>query len=156
MRHYLTARLGRRHIIVPKLVGMLLTLIALFYFLSATIDLVLTWDKLKDVQNCLKTVATTGNEGEYLICTLKASIVGLYPFETRVDEGDVWRIMIGKAAAWIFWIFVLVFSLVVYRTGKMLEIEIEATERGRRSAAQGEAQENKGAEGKGDEGGRGN
>lgn len=146
MKHYLTAKLGTRHIIVPKLAGMLLTLIALFYFLASTIDLVITWDKLKDVRDCLKTVATSGSEGEYLICTIKASMVGLYPFETKIDEGDMWRIMIEKAATWIFWILVLVFSLVIYRTGKMLEIEIE--ERARKLKEQEQTEEIKSVEGK--------
>ena len=123
MKRVMKAKIGGRYIIVPKLVGLLLVLVALFMFLGATTDLVLAWDKIKDVKSCLQ--AVNGDEMGYLVCSTKAIAAGVYPFPDGVNYLDKWTVMSYKAGIWVFWVLVLVIALVIYQTGKLFEIEEE-------------------------------
>jgi len=128
MKRLMTARVGGRYIVVPKLVGLVLVLVALLFFFSATIDLIVTWDKIKDVDSCIKGVIQTGDEMGYLVCSVKALAAGVYPYTTGVDKMDVWAVMASKAAAWAFWVVVLIVALLIYYTGRLFEIEEEVVE----------------------------
>lgn len=128
MKRIMTARIGGKYIIVPKLLGLLLVLVALLLFLGATIDLVVTWDKIKDVHFCLEGAKQAGDEMGYLICSVKALAAGVYPYSSGVDYMDVWGVMSVKAALWFFWVFLLVIALVIYQSGKIFELEEEVME----------------------------
>ena len=138
MRRIMTARIGGHYMVVPKLIGLLLVLVALFYFLAATIDVVTSWDKMQDVRGCLqavhqKTLSSTDYQPEMdiLICEMKALSAGVYPYNDGVDYMDIWKVLSEKSGWWIFWVLVLVIALVIYQSGKLFEVEedlLEATE----------------------------
>ena len=128
MKRIMTARIGGRYVIVPKLVGLLLVLVALLLFVGATADLFVSWDKIKDLKECVASTATAGDETGYLICTVKAASLGLYPFGEKIDHLDIWTVMSQKAAVWVFWVLVLVIALVIYQSGKLIELEEEIME----------------------------
>ncbi len=111
-------RIGKRYVVVPKLLGLLLALMSVLFFLGATMDLVVSWDKIKDVKTCLKNYNSTN---EYLLCSVKAVAAGVYPFPTGVDYFDKFAVLAYKSGVWVFWVFVLVVSLLLYQTGKLLE-----------------------------------
>ncbi len=123
MKRVMKAKVGGKYIIVPKLVGLLLVLVALFMFLGATMDIVVSWDKIKDVKSCLQ--AVNGDEMGYLVCATKAVAAGVYPFPNGINHLDKWTVLAYKAGAWVFWVLILVLALVIYQTGKLFEIEEE-------------------------------
>ena len=128
MKRIMTARIGGHYVIVPKLLGLLLVLVALLLFVGATADLFVSWDKIKDVKDCLMSTASKGDEMGYLVCTVKAASIGVYPFGEKIDHLDVWAIMSQKAAVWVFWVLLLVIALVIYQSGKLIELEEEIME----------------------------
>ncbi len=117
------ARIGGRYIIVPKLVGLLLVLVALMFFVGATIDLVMSWDRIKDVKQCIEGAVASEDTSAYQICAIKALAAGIYPYADGINVMDKWGIMLQKAAVWVFWVLVLVIAFVIYQTGKVLEFE---------------------------------
>ena len=138
MRRIMTARIGGHYMVVPKLIGLLLVLVALFYFLAATIDVVTSWDKMQDVRGCIqavhqKTLSSTNYQPEMdtMICEMKALSAGVYPYNDGVDYMDMWKVLSEKSGWWIFWVLILVIALVIYQSGKLFEVEedlLETTE----------------------------
>jgi phosphotransferase system glucose/maltose/N-acetylglucosamine-specific IIC component len=135
MRRIMTARIGGHYMVVPKLIGLLLVLVALFYFLAATIDVVTSWDKMQDVKSCLQVVhekaladADYQPEMDTLICSTKALAAGVYPYSDGVDYMDMWKVLSEKSGWWIFWVLVLVIALVIYQSGKLFEVEEDVLE----------------------------
>lgn len=140
MRHLLTVEIGGRYLVVPKLVGAMLIVISIILLLGATADILQTWDHAKDIYNkCLGGVLSMGEtdpvarEVRYQTCILKGISAGIYVY--RPEDGildsmraEAFRAIAPKVAAWLFWFLMLVISLLIYQTGKLLVLAEEKVE----------------------------
>ena len=130
MREILIARVKGKEIVIPKLLGLLMLIMSAFFFAASTADIIVTWDKIKDVKACLNAATET----TYYVCELKALSAGIYPFYPLTDSDmyvslgmDKLRLMSEKIGVWFFWITMIAVSLIIYRTGRL--VTVQETER---------------------------
>ncbi len=136
MRNIMVVRVGSRYLVVPKLVGATLVLIAIIMLVVATADIVLTWDRIKAVESCVYVAKAAGNgEGDSLAaltqlqtCAILGRQAGV---QIRLDgkavpDEEKWNAMLPKVAAWLGWVLLLVIALLIYQSGRLVfPIEVE-------------------------------
>lgn len=139
MRDIMAVRVGSKYLVVPRLIGATLVLIAIIMLVVATSDVVLTWDRIKAVESCVYIArAAGGNGGDDLAaltqlqtCAILGQQAGV---QIRLDgkavpDEEKWNAMLPKVAAWLGWVLLLVIALLIYQSGKLvLPVEERYTE----------------------------
>jgi len=131
MKEIMAVQVGGKYLVVPKLIGAMLVVIAAIMIVVATADVVLTWDRIKAVEKCVINAELAGNGSQSAelaaltqmqTCAILGQQAGV---QIRLDGApvpneEVWNAMLPKVAAWLWWILVLIIALLVYQSGKLV------------------------------------
>ena len=126
MRELLAVEVGGKYVVVPKLIGAMLVVIAAIMIVYATADVVLAWDRIKNVEYCAADAKSMTDElasiQAYQTCALMAVSMGIpIRYDGRaVPDEEKWDIMLPKVAAWLFWITVLIIAVLIFQTGRLI------------------------------------
>ncbi len=125
MKEALKVRVWDRYLVVPKLIGATFILISVIMLVYTSIAAFAAYDHVKDVRAC---VAAAQTAAEYSVCVQKGMAAGIYvyapkdfdPEHTAVPSDEVWSVILPQLSWWLFWLAVLVISIVIYRVGKFM------------------------------------
>ncbi len=125
MKEALKVRVWDRYLVVPKLIGATFILISVIMLVYTSIAAFAAYDHIKDVRAC---VAAAQTATQYSVCVQKGMAAGIYvyapkdfdPEHTAVPSDEVWSAILPQLSWWLFWLAVLVISIVIYRVGKFM------------------------------------
>ncbi len=138
MREMLTVNVKGRYVVVPKLIGAFFIIVSALMLVYASLDAVTAWDRIKDLRSCVSGIYSADNVVQaYSTCVLKGISAGVYvytpnmknPGISAVPDEEFWAVMTPKLAAWLFWVVILIVSILVYQWGKLvIPVEERVTE----------------------------
>ena len=125
MKEALKVRVWDRYIVIPKLIGATFILISVIMLVYTSIAAFAAYDHVRDIRAC---VAAAQTAAEYSVCVQKGIAAGIYvyapkdfdPGYTAVPSDELWSAILPQLSWWLFWLAVLVISIVIYRVGKFM------------------------------------
>lgn len=111
-------RFGGRDVHMPRLIGAFVLFAALLFFLQASSLMFNSWDNIKLVNSCL---GSPDFDRSY--CQgLAQDALGIYvgPEQVELSTRQFWSVILGPIATILFWLAVLFFGWLLYRTGDLV------------------------------------
>ena len=133
MKKIVYFRIAGKDVHLPKLIGAFVIFAAVLMFIQSSAVMFDSWDAAKDTGKCIQLASANSLREEvgpdlYPKCRELANPLGIYvrDGQDNLTTRQFWGSLLGPVASIMFWLAILFFGLILYRTGELV-LPIEQT-----------------------------